>query len=350
MHQLVAGWNLVHDILESDETTGPAHLSVRVRGYSRGAALPGDFRLFLRDNPGACLSVTDIAGGICPEAIDVYLRKSPHSPLKANSPQAVALKNKIRRGGYQQRAGNLFEDVLFHSLRNAWLGDSPGYHEVISSRDAMRQGFSTLDEKLLGKFRTVQPPHLNGGNPGWFLKQLECCIGQELGAYWVQKSLVEQDGSLSAGQVKPKPVIEQSDPKDIGIMKATPDFAVQSAKLIGEIKTGARFEYKYMLSCAGYAIAFEKRRKHPMDWGAVIFEPTEVCTALHQPMTFPQLYLFRISDELRTGFLEKRNRMYRQNQQEHIDEAIQRIRDDNSGTCHYCQRVDQCSELYGITP
>jgi CRISPR/Cas system-associated exonuclease Cas4 (RecB family) len=350
MYQLMAGWNLVSDILENDEATGSQNCTVKLRGYSRRVALPGDFRLFLKNYPNAYLSVTDITGGICPQSTDAYLNKSPHSPVKGNSPKARALKKKQKSGCYQQRAGDLFEDVLSHGFKRVRTEEDSDYTKTKFRRQVLMQNYRNSNGKQITQFNAVEPLTNDGGNPNWFMKQMECCIGQQLGAFLIQESLRGEGGSaVRKGQVKLHPEIILSDPQELGIKKAIPDFVVQSAKLIGDVKTGKCFQYKYMLTCAGYAMAFERKRKRNIDWGAIIFEPTEICTALHQPLTFPQLYLFRITDELRLQFIEKRDKIYRQNEQVDIPKNL--IKRDGQGVldpCEYCQRSDQCAELYAV--
>lgn len=350
MYQLMAGWNLVSDILENDETTGPHNCTVRLRGYSKRAALPGDFRLFLRDHPSAYLSVTDIAGGICPQSTDAYLNKSPYSPARGDSPKARALKRKQKSGCYQQRAGDLFEDVLSHGFKRVHVERDSDYTEVKHQRQLLMRNYSSSNGERITKFNGVELPANDGGNPNWFMKQLECCLGQQLIASLVQKSLLgKPSDAVRKGRVKLHPKIILSDPQELGIREAIPDFVVQSAKLIGDVKTGKCFQYKYMLTCAGYALAFERRKSRNIDWGAIIFEPTEICTALHQPLTFPQLYLFRITDELRLQFIEKRDKIYRQNEQRDIPANL--IQRDGLGIldpCDYCQRSEQCAELYAV--
>lgn len=347
MNQLVAGWNLVNDILATARTVDPGYSTIGLRGSSSAADLNGEFRLFLSNNPGACLSVGDITGGICPRAVDVYLNKSPHSPLDKSRSGAKTLQKKIRKGCYQQKAGNLFENLVFFSSSRAKTIANVGYPGVIARRDKLVNAFEEKQRRHVTAFQSVQPPHSDGGNPAWFLRQLECCVGQELGAYCAQTFLQGSTGSIRRNNVKPRPTIELSDPKDIGIGKATPDFIARRAKLVGDIKTGEHFQYKYMLTCAGYAIVSERKTKRHIDWGAIVFEPTEVCrTTLYQPMSFPQLYFFRITDDLRRAFLDRRDGMYVQNQLDNIDNVAQSVYRKESETCRRCQHFDQCSEIF----
>jgi hypothetical protein len=350
MNQLVASWNLTKDILGIDKAADTRYSTISLRGSStKRVGLPAESRLFLKDNPKACLSVSDIAGGICPRAIDVYLYRSPYSPLEMSHPGASILRSKIKKGSYQQRAGNLFEDALSYTFANASVATDIGYQEVVSQRTELMRGFSRKAKFHLDDFKSVEPPHRGGGNALWFVRQLECSIGQELGARCVQKSLLKDASYLGAEDVKPNPTIELSDPRDIGIRKAVPDFLVERAKLVGDIKTGERFQKKYMLSCAGYAITFEKKRRRHIDWGAIIFQPTEVCLALYQPMTFPQVYFFRITDDLRTAFLNKRDDIYRQNQEKDVSNAARLAFKEEPKTCESCQHADQCREIFGLS-
>ncbi|MBI4063453.1 MAG: CRISPR-associated protein Cas4 [Elusimicrobia bacterium] len=87
--------------------------------------------------------------------------------------------------------------------------------------------------------------------------------------------------------------------------KNTPDFIFPSLRAVGDMKTGRELEEYHLLTCAGYALAYESQEKKPIDFGIVYFFPTQ-----RSAVSFAQVYLFVIDDQLRRRFLLLRNSAY----------------------------------------
>ena len=92
---------------------------------------------------------------------------------------------------------------------------------------------------------------------------------------------------------------------EIGISRGVePDFLIEGYKVIGDIKSGTEFESFYQFTCTGYALAYENEKKKDINWGIIYFFPTRNPSAYVKPITFAQIYLFPIDDDLRRWFLD----------------------------------------------
>jgi len=351
MNQFAVQWNLGKDILSrSGHILTDKSAEIKRRGYLKEVNLNGELRLFLVDYPDASLSVTNIAGGICPQYIDAYLEKSPFSPLRAKTPAAKSLKRAIRDGGYPQQAGNLFEDLLRYANSLTPTSSSLSYDDL---RTQAKEALSTLQEHTqidLSAFRSSQATHLNGGDPEWFMGQLEYCLAFEMVMGLVHPGLQKNvNGSLQPQDPTYKPRVS-TDIYSLGLSESTPDFFVKELGLVGDIKSGQHFQYKFLLTCAGYALALEKKRRRKVNWGAIVFEPNEVCTTITQPFTLPQVYIFAITDELRRDFLERRDQIYAQNKSQSIPiPMIDQAQRDAREYCSHCKYSQVCHSVYGMS-
>jgi len=88
------------------------------------------------------------------------------------------------------------------------------------------------------------------------------------------------DIAFQESQVKIQPT-----PIQIGISTpATPDFLIEKYGAVGDIKSGVKFEDHYLLTCAGYAIAYEnwkRKEKRDINFGIIYFFPTRIPTGVH---------------------------------------------------------------------
>jgi len=348
LSQFTVAWNLGKEILSQS-----GHVSldepIRRRGYSKEVNLRGELRLFLKDNHKATLSVTDIAGGVCPQFIDAYLEKSPFSPLRSAT-RGKQLSARIQRGCYQQLAGDLFEDVLTYarSLKPATRRLSyDGFRKKAMSDMSSLQKCTKIN---LETFRSSQSAHPNGGDPGWFMGQLEYCLAFER----VMSQVADRLQKGADEPLQPQNVVYGkqvlTDYLALGLRESVPDFFAAKYGLVGDIKSGPHFQYKFLLTCAGYALALESKRHRKVDWGAVVFEPNEVCPAMTQPFVLPEIHIFAITEELRRDFLERRDRIYAQNKSQSIPpQAISQAQFHAEEACTHCKYLQVCHQVYGIT-
>jgi CRISPR/Cas system-associated exonuclease Cas4 (RecB family) len=127
----------------------------------------------------------------------------------------------------------------------------------------------------------------------------------------ILNSCLKEEGSLDVEHIKHDPI--KPNPAEIGISNpAVPDFIIPETKIVGDIKTGVNFAPNHQLTCAGYALAYEDQNKGAkIDWGIVYFFPTRNPSAYVKPITFAQVYIFPIDDQLRRWFLHSRNEAYK---------------------------------------
>lgn len=348
MNQFAVAWNLGREILSRSGYLPPDE-PIRRRGYSREVTLRGELRLFLKDNRKATLSVTDIAGGVCPQFIDAYLEKSPFSPLRSAT-TGRQLGAKIQKGCYQQLAGDLFEDVLAYARSVKPASRRLSYDDFRKKALSDMSSLQKYTKINLEAFRSSQPAHPNGGDPGWFMGQLEYFLAFE-------RVMSQTASRLQKGADKPlqpQSVVHgkkvSTDYLTLGLRESVPDFFAAKDGLVGDIKTGQHFQYKFLLTCAGYALTLESRRRRKVDWGVIVFEPNEACPTTMQPFVLPQVYIFAITEELRRDFLERRDLIYAQNKSQSISpHAISQAQFHAADNCTHCKYLQVCHEEYGIT-
>ena len=146
------------------------------------------------------------------------------------------------------------------------------------------------------------------------------------------------DIAFQESQVKIKPT-----PIQIGISRpATPDFLIEKYGAVGDIKSGVKFEDHYLLTCAGYALAYEnwkREEKKDINFGIIYFFPTRIPTDYAKPFTFAQMYVFPIDDVLRKWFLEERDSAYETIIKDSMPDFPK-----NKQHCKHCQYIEACKE------
>ncbi|MCW3133850.1 MAG: CRISPR-associated protein Cas4 [Methanophagales archaeon] len=146
------------------------------------------------------------------------------------------------------------------------------------------------------------------------------------------------DIAFQESQVKIQPT-----PIQIGISTpATPDFLIEKYSAVGDIKSGVKFEDHYLLTCAGYALAYEnwkRKEKRDINFGIIYFFPTRIPTDYAKPFTFAQMYVFPIDDVLRKWFLEERDNAYETIIKDGMPDFPK-----NKEHCEHCQYIEACKE------
>ena len=101
------------------------------------------------------------------------------------------------------------------------------------------------------------------------------------------------------------------------------------------------FKSFHQLTCAGYALAYENYfgKGKNIDWGIIYFFPTRNPSAMVRPLTFAQIYIFPIDDNLRTWFKDVRNEAYNVVSK---DNAPNLPSEDNFDHCHNCRYKEFC--------
>jgi len=297
MFQVVTAWNFVS--LEKDFES--AVDSIRLRGYSTDAFITGGFLTKITNEEIKPLSVSDIADIICPSRRDLYLRKGKSRP-RIKSPRTW--------GGV---AGRVVENFMFtvydefSDLRNSFSYSTIKNRSNVLSRNFRQNNLDSFEH--LDKLRSRLDEE-----PDWLLKLLTYNCRAELGLRLLHRVLSKEDTHCM--RVKDLKIISNElkpHPKQVGISSpAQPDFMVEKYKVVGDIKSGiGGFKDHYLLTCAGYALAYENERgkNNNMDFGIVYFFPTRY-TEHAKPISFGHVYIFPIDDGLRDWFLRMRNQAY----------------------------------------
>jgi len=123
---------------------------------------------------------------------------------------------------------------------------------------------------------------------------------------------------------------------NLGLSKTTtPDFIIldEPAVVMGDIKTGIRFEQFHLHTIAGYALAYESQHKKDVNFGIVYFFETHTTQ-----MGLAQSYVFVIDDFLRRKFLDMRNEAYKILQRAEPPSLV----DDYDKHCKHCKHHTDC--------
>ncbi|MBU4502709.1 MAG: CRISPR-associated protein Cas4, partial [Nanoarchaeota archaeon] len=118
-----------------------------------------------------------------------------------------------------------------------------------------------------------------------------------------------------------------------------PDFLIRKYKIIGDIKSGmGGFEDRYLLTCIGYALAYENEMKEDINFGIIYFFPTRH-SRFTKPASFSQVYIFPIDDDVRKYFLDVRDQAY-----SIISRNSSPNLPDDKRNCTYCKFNEECKQ------
>jgi len=324
MFQIITAWNFVCPEKDLERVVG----NIKLRGYNSEIFLTGGFLTRITNKEIKPLSVSDIADFLCPSRRDLYFKKG---------------KNRIRmksRKTWGRLAGRVLENFAFtlfdkfYELENSW-----SYSKIMETVNTISENFK--DEN----FQSFQDLNRLKSRPDeesdWLLKLLTYDGRAELGLRLLHKVLSKgnnnemdiKDLEITPGELKPNP-------KQIGISKpAKPDFLVEKYKVVGDIKSGiGGFKDHYLLTCAGYALAYEneKGKNNDINFGIIYFFPTRYSEHA-KPISFGQVYIFPIDDALRDWFLSIRHRAYGI-----VSEDSPPDFPEDKSYCPFCQFYDIC--------
>jgi len=323
MFQIVAAWNLAHP----QSSMKDAISDIVLRGDNKETFLTGEFARKIADNEIRTLSVSNIADKNCPTRRDLYFYKGLRR-LSGLSQQET----------WGNKAGYLVEQYIEHILRTK--NTSKPYSKLIRQRDQLHREFIENNTQPLAKLKGLESTlPTKEGDTDWLLALLSSNGRAEFGISLVHSLLKESD-SLDAKHIitkmQTKPNVAQ-----IGISSpAPPDFIVPKFGVVGDIKTGVAFLPNFQLTCAGYALAYENEKKQQqINWGIIYFFPTRNPSAYVKPLTFAQIYIFPIDDDLRQWFLDIRDEAYRIVSQSNPPAFPERSR---RNQCPYCRFKSHC--------
>lgn len=351
MFQIITAWNLIRP----EKDLAAAVSNIKLRGYNKETFLTGEFASKLANEDVRPLSVSNIADKYCPTRRDLYFYKG------ANRLDTVG--QQITWGG---KAGYIVEEYVECVFKNG-TNDTSNLHTssmekvkkfclslfegrkrnaytfLMEKGNNLHDGFIEEKSASLERLRSLEENSLSvkEGDTNWLLTLLNNNGRAELGIK-ILHSLLKENDSLDTTHVKIK---EETRPHitQIGINSpATPDFTIPEFSIVGDIKTGVKFQPYFQLTCAGYALAHENEKddQNDINWGIIYFFPTRNPTAYVRPITFTQIYIFPIDDFLRQWFLDIRDEAYKIISKEippDFPEAHKREQ------CRYCRFKDHCT-------
>ena len=331
MFTLVATWNLARP----DQENLADFQSVQSRGYnSELVSLTGELANKLAEKTILPLSVSDIADKRCNARRDLYLRKGV-ARLTATE------RRKIEKPTWGQKAGNFVQKYV----EGVGVYEGPGgiqsYAVTRNNGDGYLnvfvQGNVSDIDKLRALEKTASSAH---GDTDWLLRLLKCSGKIELGTRALD-TYAREDGDLGFSHIQFGTSLSPKT-REIGISSpATPDFIIPTQSIVGDVKTSIAFENHFQLTCAGYALAYESEHGegYDMNWGYIYLVTTRNPSAYVRPLTFPQLYIFAVDDNLRSWFLSERDTSYLILAENEIPEVKE---EDRLKNCPYCKYKAFC--------
>ncbi|MDP2719724.1 MAG: CRISPR-associated protein Cas4 [Dehalococcoidia bacterium] len=334
MFTLVATWNLARP----DQENLADFQSVQRRGYnSELVSLTGQLVNKVAEKTILPLSVSDIADKRCNARRDLYLRKGV-ARLTATELR------RIEKPTWGQKAGNFVQKYVEGVGVYEGLGGRQSYAVTRNNGDGYHNAFVQGNVPGIDKLRALEntPASSAPGDTDWLLRLLKCNGKLELGTRALD-TYAREEGDVDFSHVKFKARLIPKT-REIGISSpATPDFIIPRQSIVGDVKTGIAFEAHFQLTCAGYALAYESElgQDHDMNWGFIYLITTRNPSAFVRPLTFAQLYIFAVDDNLRTWFLSERDTSYRilaENQIPIVKE------EDLLKNCPYCKYKVFCEQ------
>ena len=263
---------------------------IELRGWdpTNPVAIPPDLLTAIRSSKAKPLSVAAICFRHCPTLRDLYLAAT--SRLKGEQT-------------WGRVAGTLAEKFLTELVSDRFnrklLKRQRNY---IALRRVIERRLKQFARARSNDFQRLDRYKVSAADSPSFFETLLCNVGiHELASQ-------EFDFTFRAkGELRARPAETDLLPAEhLGLSrKTTPDFIFPDLKAVGDMKTGYQVEDYHFLTCAGYALAYESQEKMPIDFGMVYFFPTH-----RNAVSFAQVYIFVIDDELRRRFLLRRNAAY----------------------------------------
>ena len=334
MFTLVATWNLARP----DQENLADFQSVQRRGYNPElVSLTGQLANKIAEKIILPLSVSDIADKRCLARRDLYLRKGVARLTSAEL-------KKIEKATWGQKAGNLVQKYVEGVGNYQGLGGRQTYAVTRNNGDGYHNAFVQGNVSGINKLKALEKTPVNStpGDTDWLLRLLKCNGKLELGTRALD-TCAREDGDLDFSNVQFGTHLSPKT-KEIGISSpAMPDFIIPSQSIVGDVKTSVAFEAHFQLTCAGYALAYESEHGagNDMNWGFIYLITTRNPSAYVRPLTFAQLYIFAVDDNLRSWFLSERDTSYRilaENQIPGVKE------EDLKKNCPYCKYKVFCEQ------
>lgn len=328
MFQVITMWNLS----KPDEEMKDNVQDIELRGYNSETFLTGEFAVELSTREISSLSVSNISDRYCSTRRDLYFVKGTNRPAG------------IDKTTWGRVAGNIVESYIERILGKNTEQD-PSYSSLIKEGGNLNKDFVNSNNREINRLREIEDrvEEVKVGDTDWLLKLLSNNGRAELGLKLLH-SLVKEGKSLDFNHIKIKQEISPNT-SQIGISSpAIPDFIIPGFGIIGDIKTGTEFKDHFQLTCAGYALAYENQhgKCNNINWGIIYFFPTRNPVAYVRPLTFAQIYIFSIDENLRRWFVNVRDEAY------NIISKSERPKfppEDERKHCKHCRFKDYCKSV-----
>lgn len=321
MFQVIAMWNLS----KFDEELSDTVKDIELRGYNIETFLTGEFARKVSTHEIRPLSVSDISDKYCLTRRDLYFYKGVNR-----------LKNR-QQSTWGTKAGYIVERYI-DLLKDRSIDMEHKYSALIQNSNGLHGSFLSEKEEDLRNIKSLEKSiGIKEGDTDWFLKLLNNYGRAELGNK-ILHSLLKEENSLDITHLQKKEI--SPDTVQTGINSpATSDFIVPKFAIVGDIKTGVEFKPHFQLTCAGYALAYEneKGKNNDINWGIIYFIPTRNPSAYVRPLTFAQVYIFPIDDNLRQWFLDVRDEAYNIISKKEPPDFT-----DETEHCNYCKFKEYC--------
>ena len=321
MFQVIAMWNLS----KFDEELSDTVKDIELRGYNIETFLTGEFARKVSTHEIRPLSVSDISDKYCLTRRDLYFYKGVNR-----------LKNR-QQSTWGTKAGYIVERYT-DLLKDRSIDMEHKYSALIQNSNGLHGSFLSEKEEDLRNIKSLEKSiGIKEGDTDWFLKLLNNYGRAELGNK-ILHSLLKEENSLDITHLQKKEI--SPDTVQTGINSpATSDFIVPKFAIVGDIKTGVEFKPHFQLTCAGYALAYEneKGKNNDINWGIIYFIPTRNPSAYVRPLTFAQVYIFPIDDNLRQWFLDVRDEAYNIISKKEPPDFT-----DETEHCNYCKFKEYC--------
>lgn len=335
MFTVITAWNSTRPDLDIIADFSDLEL----RGYkSESVSLTGQLATKVADRIILPLSVSDIADKRCLARRDLYFRKGVG---RLSSVQ----RRSIEKVTWGQKAGSFVEKYVERIGGQQSISQSTqSYATIRNDGDNYYQSYVGNRASDISVLKTLERSTVNikEGDTDWLLRLLKGNGKLEVGAQFLHSFAKEME-DLDFSHIQFNTNLHPK-PKAIGINSpATPDFIIPHLALVGDIKTSVRFEGHFQLTCAGYALAYENEHGEGqnINWGIIYLLPTRNPAALVRPLTFAQLYIFAIDDNLRGWFLDERDSAYRVLAEEQVPDVRE---DDIRDNCPYCKFKQYCEQ------
>jgi len=330
MYQVITIWNLSKPNGEITDTIQ----NIRLRGYNRETFLPGEYAFKLKKREIRSLSVSNIADRYCPTRRDLYIEKG------INRPRIERHKTWGRIAGTiaDRYVSSLLTEITYERGKNT-------YSDIRDEISKFHDNFLNKNCKIISDLELSESHSfgVEAGDTDWFLKLLSYNGRIELSMKLLH-SILQIENNLDINHIQVNRIHIRPKTGQIGISSpVSPDFIIPDFGIVGDIKTGKKFRDHFLLTCAGYALAYEneKGEGNDINWGIIYFFPSYAKSKYVKFITFAQIYIFPIDDHLRHWFITIRNEAYRIISSETIPAFPPETERDD---CKYCKYFHFCQQ------